>query len=211
MASFEQRARARAMGPLLLLVGAVLLTGALFGAKPASAQFRNNGLQLNAGWISMGTTSDWINRSYNTAWGATDQVTLGIGYFRAIGYNLWWDNQTAVGFGGAINAGVTAKTVVSLNVSTGMRYNFLDEKHRPYVAGHIHYVQMFNTEGTEVLGNAALGGQPLWVGGRLGGGYEWFFAEEMSLQGELDGVVFFNLDHPPKLSAILRLAYNVYF
>jgi hypothetical protein len=181
-------------------------------AGDAQAQFRNNGLQIpNIGWMAMGTSSDFINQGFGTKWGATDQMTLGVGYFRAVGYDLWWDNQTALGFGGAVNTGQFAKTVVSLNVSTGLRYNFLDEKHRPFVAGHIHYVQMFNTEGTEVQGNAALGGQPLWVGGRVGGGYEWFFDEEMSLQAELDGVLFFNLDHPPKLSAIARFAYNVYF
>lgn len=201
----------RARGALLAL-GATGCLIALFSADPARAQFRNNGLQVpNLGWMSMGTTSDWANKGFGTAWGATDQVTLGVGYFRAMGYNLWWDNQTALGFGGAVNLGAVARTVVSLNVSTGLRYNFLDEKHRPFVSGHIHYTHMFNTEGTEVPGNAALGGQPLWVGGRLGGGYEWFFAEEMSVQAEVNGVLFFNLDQPPKLSAIARFSYNVYF
>lgn len=159
----------------------------------------------------MGTTSDFINRAYGTDWGATDQITLGVGYFRAMGYNLWWDNQTALGFGGAVTDGIYPKTAVSLNVSTGLRYNFLDEKHRPFVSGHIHYVQLFNADPKYVPGNAALGGTPLWVGGRFGGGYEWFFAEEMSVQGEVNGVVFLNLDQPPKVSAIARLSYNVYF
>lgn len=190
-----------------------LVLGFLFfmQATPAHAQFRNNGLQFNTGWIAMGTTTDGINRNFGQTWGATDQVTLGVGYFRAMGYQLFWDNQTAVGFGGATNLGTAAKTVVSLNVSTGLRYNLLDERHRPFVSGHFHYVQMMNTEGTTVQGNAALGGAAFWVGARVGGGYEWFFDEEMSLMGELNGVVFANLDQNPKLSAIARLSWNVYF
>ena len=212
MSRLVGRVPVRVSGSVSLVVACLVVAATFLGAAPASAQFRNNGLQLpNVGWTSMGTTSDFINRSYGVPWGATDQITLGVGYFRAMGYNLWWDNQTALGFGGSVNKGLYAKTVVSLNVSTGLRYNFLDEKHRPFVAGHIHYVQLFNTEGSEVQGNAALGGAPLWVGGRVGGGYEWFFAEEMSVQGELDGVVFFNLDHPPKVSAVARFSYNVYF
>lgn len=188
-----------------------LVAVTLLQASASLAQFRNQGMQLpSVGWLGMGTTTDGINRAFGKTWGATDQFTLGVGYFRAMGYNLWWDNQTAMGFGGAIQTG-DPKTIVSLNASTGLRYNFLDERHRPFVAGHIQYVQIFNAEGTSVQGNDALGGQPLWVGPRLGGGYEWVFGEEMSLQAEVSGVVLLNLDTPPKFTALARLSYNVYF
>lgn len=159
----------------------------------------------------MGTTTNAINKPLATEWQTSDQITLGVGYFRAMGYQLFWDNQTVVGFGGTQNLGTAAKTVVSLNVSTGLRYNFLDERHRPFVSGHFHYLQIMNTEGTGVQGNPALGGALFWVGARIGGGYEWFFAEEMSVMGELNGIVFANLDQNPKFSSVARLSWNVYF
>lgn len=178
----------------------------------ASAQsFRNNNLQFSAGWMALGTTTDALNQSFGLPWNATDQGTIGVGYMNAIGYNMWWVNDVNLGFGGALNLGAFAKTVVTTNVATGLRYNFLDEKIRPFVAGYFHYIQFFNTEGTGVQGNIALGGVPLWVGIRLGAGCEWVFAPEMAVQFEAAPIVFFNLDQPPKLSGVLKLAYNVYF
>jgi hypothetical protein len=210
MKTSQRRARA---SRLLSICFVTAMLASLYAA-PASAQFRNNGLQVpNVGWLGLGTSMDWFNDSVTGGprWGATDQVTLGVGYFRAVGYNLWVDSQTVLGFGGAVNQGAFAKTLVSLAASIGLRYNFLDEKHRPFVAAHIQYLNFFNHEGTDVLGNAALGGFPVWVGIRPEAGYEFFFLEEMSIQAQAGPIVFFNLDHPPKVSALARIAYNVYF
>jgi hypothetical protein len=197
--------------PPLILAGLVLLACTL-SANEARAQFRNMGVQLpNVGWMAFDTTLGDVNRSLATEWGATDQLTLGAGYMWAIGYRTWWDNQVALGFGGAANIGVNAKTIVTANISTGLRHVFLDDIHRPYIAGHLHYLHFFNIEGTNVLGNPALGNQALWVGFRPEGGYEFYFAEEMSITAALGYLIFVNLDQPFKHSAIFRLAYSVYF
>lgn len=185
---------------------------ALF-AEPAQAQFRNNGVQLpSVGWMALGIPStDWLYPP-GARWNATDQVTVGVGYFRAVGYNLWLDNQVVLGFGGALSELATPPPVVSLAISVGMRYNFLDERHRPFVSGHIQYLQFFNVGGTQVAGNELLGGFPLWVGIRPSAGYEWFFAPEMSLQVEAGPVVYLGFDVAiPKLSGLARVSYNVYF
>ncbi len=197
-----------------VLVSCLFLAVTL-GADDAKAQFRNNGMKVpSIGWLSLGDTSDWANElagGPRNVWGATDQGTLGVGYFRAIGYNLWFDVDTVLGFGGALTE-TAPKTLVSMLVSLGLRYNFLDEKHRPFVAGYIQYLQFFNTAGTAVAGNDQLGGNPLWVGLRPTLGYEWFFLEEMSFQGEAAPIVFVGLDaFAPKFSAVVRLSYNVYF
>lgn len=198
-----------------LVVTAGLFVAISLGASPAQAQYRNNGMKIpSVGWLSLGTSSEWLNTAVggpSNAWNATDQATLGVGYFRAVGYNLWFDVDTVLGFGGALT-NTDPRTLVSLLVSVGMRYNFLDEKHRPFVAGYIQYLQFFNAEGTLVAGNEVLGGFPLWVGLRPTVGYEWFFADEMSLQGEVAPIAFIGLDQfAPKLSALVRFSYNVYF
>lgn len=193
-----------------------LFCAVAFAADDARAQFRNNGMKIpSVGWLSLGYTSDWLNETVGgplNRWNASDQATLGVGYFRAVGYDLWFDVDTVLGFGAGISTGAQQRTLVSLLVSLGLRYNFLDEKHRPFVAGYIQYLQFFNVEGSEIAGNDQLGGYPLWVGLRPTLGYEWFFLEEMSFQGEVAPIVFIGLDQPaPKFSALVRLSYNVYF
>lgn len=213
--------RARRSGafarPLETFVVALgLFCAVLFSADDARAQFRNNGVKLpTVGWFAMNPSSEWLNVAAGgpqNRWNATDQVTLGVGYFRAVGYDLWFDVDTVLGFGGQLTEGPIERTLVSLQVSLGLRYNFLDEKHRPFVAGYIQYLQFFNVASTIVAGNDQLGGYPLWVGLRPTLGYEWFFLEEMSFQGEIAPIAFIGLDaFAPKFSAVVRLSYNVYF
>lgn len=199
-----------------------LLVGiALWGhAAPAQAQFRNNGLQFNVGWMGLGSTENLIRGnmapgSPDKLWSMNDQGTFGVGYFRAIGYQIFWENQTVIGLGEAITKVANAnigQAVVSLDVSTGLRYNILDERHRPFVSAHIQYLQVLNPT-PELLGNDTLGGAALWVGARVGGGYEWFFGDEMSAMAELNGVMYadFLSSAIVKPSAIGRLSWNVYF
>ncbi|MFZ9886057.1 MAG: hypothetical protein ACO3JL_01040 [Myxococcota bacterium] len=207
--SLVRRGGHGALGLALVFVGALL-----FGAGSAHAQFRNNGMKLpSVGYFALGNTMDGLNEAASpdqpskNRWGATDQGTIGVGYFRAVGYNLWFDSDTNIGLGGQLGSD---KTLVSLLVSLGLRYNFLDEKHRPFVAGYFQYLQFFNF-GPGIATNE-LTGFPLWVGARPTVGYEWFFAEEMSLTGELAPVVLVGLDLPaPKFAGVARLSYSVYF
>ena len=189
----------------------IFFLGIALSPMEAHAQFRNNGIYLpSLGWMGFGTSTNAINTANNQEWETTDHWTLGAGYFTAIGYQLWWDNQTYIGFGQPLLLGVD-KTLVSLSVSSGLRYNFLRHKHRPFVSGNFHYLQFMNIEGTAIKGNPNLNNTAMWIGLRPGGGYEYFVAPEMSLMGELNYILFVSLDQPVRHSLASRLSFNVYF
>ena len=195
---------------LLAIIG---LFAACFLATPqkAHAQYRNTAIGFSAGWLGL-SSLDGINKTYGDVWGASDQLALGVTFRRAVGYNLFFENQTNLGLGGAQNTGATARTVPSLSNSTGLHYNFLDERHRPYVAGFIEFLFLFPPDDvTNIVGNAALGGQPLWVGIRPEIGYEYFIIDEQSIQFDVSPTVFINLDQAPKFGAHAKLSWNVYF
>jgi hypothetical protein len=204
---------ARSTLPLAL---SCLFAVSFFFAEPAQAQFRNNGMQFpHVGWQGLGTSTDWFNGIFSSQnrWNASDQAVIGVGYFRAVGYDLWLDFQTTIGLGLGISVGVNNAPVLSLGVGTGLRYNFLDEEHRPYVSGHIQYMHMFYDPAVvQGIPINPLLGQSFWVGPRLGGGYEYFFAEEMSLQGDLGLAWYISLASlPGHISPSAKLAYNFYF
>jgi hypothetical protein len=187
-------------------------------ASPALAQFRNHGVQLpNAGWLALGTSTDGINDSLGiAAWNATDQGTLGAGYFGAIGYNAWTDTQVAIGFGVDADARSTATArvpVFSLAVSTGLRLNLLDMEHRPFVSAHIQYLHLIPGGAVNLPRNDVLAGQHFWVGPRLGAGYEYFFVDELSVQAEVGAIALigFSQNNVLRPAAVGRLSFNVYF
>lgn len=180
----------------------VFLLGVVFGAQNVQAQFRNHGLYLpSVGWTAFGNSANALNGTEKQKWAVTDHWTLGTGFFTAIGYQLWWDNQTFLGFGKSLLMGED-KTVISLSISTGLRYNFLKHKHRPFVNGHFHYLQFFNTDQEDAS---------LFLGLRPGAGYEFFIGNETSLMGEVNYILFVNMDQPPRHSMASRLSFNIYF
>ncbi len=210
------------------LVGGLVVVAALCASQGAHAQyFRNQGIQLpNAGWLGLSTWDYVINGGHaatdlqDDGWNIWDQPTLGAGYFFAIGYNLWLDSQAAIGASTTTtSANANGDPVLTLAISTGLRYNFLDERHRPYVAAHVQYLQLiaFSSGTAEIPGNEFLGNTPFFIGLRPGVGYEYIFGDEMSVQAEL-GIVGFlvpdaqrgigNLFLP---ASIARLSYNIYF
>jgi hypothetical protein len=179
----------------LFLFGIAIVVGLAF-SQPAHAQYRNQGIQGNVGYLGLGSL--W-EAALGPVWNMHDQPTLGAGHTLALGYNLWFDNTVAIG-GGVIkiSAADQLEPVFSLNISTGLRYQFLEEKFRPFISGHIHYLQIIPaTEAPPVPTNGFLGSAPFWVGGRFGGGAEYFFADEMSLMAELTLAAFFGLNTPP--------------
>ena len=214
-----------------------------FVSLSAHAQYRNNAVQVpSIGYMAMGAM-DYptqlvveglgIGDKNDWKWNATDNLTLGAGYSRALGYNLWYEVQASVGFGLATfpPTGSRFHPLVSLSTSTGLRYNFLDEEYRPFVAGHIQYLWLYNTlgpggEDLDIQTNELLGDQSMWVGARGGVGFEWFFVaslrgwgadvplfyDEMSVQAEADALCFLSLsEFPINPSGIFRISYNVYF
>jgi hypothetical protein len=227
-------------------VGQVLCLSLVSGfllATSAHAQYRNNAIQLpSVGYMAMGM-ADWpmgyiittlgLGDDTDWKWNAWDNLTIGTGYSRALGYNLWLEVQAAVGFSNATYPpSGFFHPLVALNTSTGLRYNLFDEEYRPFVAGHIHYLWLYNTvdpdgvEDLHIQTNELFGGQSMWVGLRSGAGFEWFFMsslrgwgvdiplfyDEMSVQFEVDSLFFLSLSDRPILpSGTARFSYNVYF
>jgi len=227
------RGRRSHASPLLAVV--VVLAASLF-ADPASAQFRNNGIKVPAvGWMSM-WSSDLVQQFYDNEWKASDQATIGTGYFRALGFNLWLDVEVDFNVGAARFSTQPFWPLVGFNSSVGLRYNFLDEEFRPFIAAHLHTLWMFNTleagrplmrvnDPNGILSGFGIPPQSIWLGLRGGGGFEWFFLptlrnwgvdiplfyDEMSVQGEVNPAVFADLSGIPLISGVARISYNVYF
>src|SRR5688572_29509190 len=127
-------------------VGAMLAMVAVFAwAEPAAAQFRNNGVQPTVGYLGLGSIWDRAinggriaeqnadqgsDAAVDEGWNMTDQPTVGVAYFRAIGYQLWWDNSFVVGVGTTIlDVDDEPTPLITTSLSTGLRYNFLEERH----------------------------------------------------------------------------------
>lgn len=208
----------RLLAPFVVAIG-------LCAAPDAHAQFRNMGVQFSVGWLSLGTSLDWLNQQipdYSAPWNVHDHVTLGAGYFIFVGYHLRLDSQVVLG-GGTDIYGANITPVFDLQVSQGMRYMFMNEKHRPFVSAHIQYLNLFVPSGRANVndgdplrplpGNDFILGQPFWVGLRAGGGYEWIFAEEQGLEVELGlvGLFGFYAGDLIRPSAVGRVAWNIYF
>lgn len=201
----------RVLSPVLLVVS-------LLAAAPSYAQFRNHGVQLpNVGWLALGSSTDAMNESLGIArWNTTDHGTLGTGYYAAIGYNVWMDSQVAIGFGLEADPRSTASgraPVFSLAVSSGLRFNFLEMEHRPFVAAHIQYLHLIAGDVVDLPRNDVLDGQHFWVGPRIGAGYEYFFLDEVSAQAEVGAIALLGFAESNVLrpGALARLSCNVYF
>ena len=169
------------------------------GAAPAGAQyFRNNGIGIQLGWKGLGSTIDGLTGL--KIWNMTDQVTVGAGYFTAIGYNLWFDIlQADIGIGSErIVSGREPGPIFSFSGTSGVRYQFLEERIRPYIGAHIQYLQIISvTPNPEIPTNALTGTAPFWVGLRGTGGVEYYLADEVSILAHLDLAGFVGLNSPP--------------
>lgn len=197
---------------LRFLVVAVVV----FACAPASAQyFRNSAFSVKAGWFGLGSTFD--NLTQQTIWNMTDQVAVGAGANFAIGYNLWLDSAAIIG-GGALVIPDPQETLFTLAIDTGLRYNFMEERVRPFIAGHVSYLQVV-TPSAQIPQNAFLEGAPFWVGARLGGGVELFLLDDQSLMLEATLNGYVGANDPPLngprtyvLPALQALAsYQIYF
>jgi hypothetical protein len=181
------------------LVLACVFFSALVGAAPAQAQyFRNNGIAVLTGWKGLGST--WDGATGQKIWNMSDQGTIGMGYFTALGYNLFFDIlQAEIGMGAErLVTGRAPGPIFSFSATSGVRYNFLEEGIRPFVSGHVQYLQIIPvTPDPEIPTNALTGNAPFWVGARVGGGCEFFIMDEVSLLAHLGMTVFTGLNSPP--------------
>ena len=169
-------------------------------AAPAQAQFfRNNGISVLAGWKGLGST--WDGATGEKIWNMSDQGTIGMGYFTALGYNLFFDVLHAeIGMGAErLVRNRQAGPIFSFSASTGLRYNFLEERVRPFVSGHLQYLQIIPvTPNPEIPTNALTRNAPFWLGARVGGGCEFFIMDEVSLLAHAGLTAFTGLNSPPE-------------
>ncbi len=199
---------------LRLLVVAAL---AVAGASPAQAQFfRNNAFSFDVGWQGMGSTFDAL--AGDPLWNINDQLTLGAGYTGAAGYQLWYDFHTSFGVSTVRISDLDIEPIVTLNLWTGLRYNFLEEGVRPFVSVAGQFLQVL-TPSANIPLNALFGNTPFWVGARLGGGIEYFFVDDQSLllDAQLAGYLGANSPPPGGIATLVlpatlvRLGYQIYF
>jgi hypothetical protein len=181
----------------LVVACAFLVVGV--GSVPAQAQyFRNNGISFLLGWKGLGDTVDGISRE--KIWNVSDQATIGAGYFTAVGYNLWLDLlQAEIGIGTErLVEGRPRAPMFSFSATSGVRYFFLEERFRPFVGAHLQYMQLIpSIETTQIPRNVLTNYSPFWVGARLGGGAEYYFADEFSVLLHLDATALVGLNAPP--------------
>lgn len=180
---------------LRLFVVAIFVC-AFFSAAPSNAQFfRNNAFTIQAGWMGLGST--WDNATNLKLWNMTDEVVLGGGYSFAVGYNNWIDISATLGGGSVIiTSEPTAPILFTLEINTGYRYNFLEERFRPFVCVKGQYFQVV-TGSAEIPNNAFFGNSPFWVGARVGGGAEFFHLDDQSIQLEATLNGYFGANNPP--------------
>jgi hypothetical protein len=197
-------------------------------ATSAHAQtFRNAGVRGHVGWLGLGSTMDALFDA--TLWNTTDQVTFGATGFYSIGYSTWYEATAVVGFGGVRSVsptGIANPVVISLQVDlAGVRYMFLDERFRPYVAAGLPVMTLLgNAKKNDLPANTFLANTPVWIGARVGGGIEYIFEDEMSFNLDVSATGFFGLGNDPPRpndqdgdfspvmpAAQAKLGFNIYF
>ena len=199
-------------------------------SERADAQFfRNQGIGFSLGYLGLGTGWDRVLNEGRAAtaddagWNIHDQPTIGAGYFRAIGYQLWFDGSAVIGASTTIisNEVGRGQPVITLAISTGIRYVFLEERVRPYVGANIQYLQLIALAGSgvtaEIPGNGFLGNTPFFIGLRPCGGVEFVFGDEQSVQLDVGLVGFLVPDQTRGVGSLFlpatvaRASYNIYF
>lgn len=183
------------------LVLACVVVSAWLLSAPAEAQFfRNNGIGVQVGWKGLGSTIDGLTGQ--KIWNMSDQATVGMGYYQALGYRWWFDIlQAEIGMGAERIAppGRDIAPIFSFSATTGVRYIFLEERLRPFVGAHVQYLQILPVAAdSDIPNNALTGNAPFWVGLRVGGGVEYFVVDDVSLLAGLHLAGFAGLNDPPK-------------
>lgn len=201
---FESFSTETAVSQIRTLIFACLL---MAFAAPASAQyFRSTALRLPfAGY----TVSDsWLPWNDGNPFLLSDQGGGGVGFMVALwDYKLWYVIETGVSFGrtrqfqntGYVDLpGVT----IGINGSTGLRFNFAEQRWRPFVQVLAEVKQDFQ-QGIQL---------PFLLGPRGGFGLEWICFDEMSFQLDLSYAALFNFVTAPALrhAAQAKLSFNLY-
>lgn len=193
-----------------ILVRQLLYFLVLFGvAQNAQAQyFARNCVQLpSIGWMAMDSSFARVNPY---TWGVNDMVQIGTGYARdLLDLKLWWVSETSVGFGQVNLPGAPASRVaITVQGSTGLRYNFHTERWRPFTGFMLEIFQIFNQQPDPYGFQTAT---PTWAALRPFAGIEWIFTDDMSVELQAGYILLINFEDPVRQSIMARVAYKLYF
>lgn len=170
--------------------------------------FARNSVQLPCvGWLGLDSSFSGAN---DPTWGADDQIQVGTGYARDLSaLKLWWITETAFGISYVNYPGApSSRMAISIQGGTGIKYNFLVQYWRPFIGLMAEVFQIFNFQDSRFISEVAA---PTWGALRPMLGLEWMFANDMSLEVESGYIMLINFEDPVRHSALVRLAYRLYF
>lgn len=179
--------------------------------------FSNHGFQAPIiGWMGFNTTVGEIgpanpNHKPWQPWPTTDQLQFGFGYMHALltDYSLWYVVKTTLGFGYAKNFNQEdTRVIFGVNIASGLRYNFLEKRHRPFIHTELEWLMLANTNYGELERGYS---ERHWGGIQFGPGYEWIFNHNMGIQIEVAAHVLTDFKNPVRFSWTTQLAYVLYF
>lgn len=144
-------------------------------------------------------------------WGLNDSIQIGTGYARDLyDLRLWWINESAIGFARVNAPGApSSRIAVTVQGSTGLKYNFFTERWRPFLGFMLEIFQIFNAQTEAYLSHTIAA--PTWGAFRPMAGIEWLFDDDMSFEAQAGYVLMLNFEDPVRHSLVSRLAYRLYF
>ena len=132
------------------------------------------------------------------------QLGLGLGGTRQIGIGQWsWSYRGVIAVTTTVDDAART-TMIPAWVSTGLRYDFLGDRTRPFLLAGGTYYQLTNAPADFAAGTYLVG-----AGGRMG--IEQFVASEISLQLDLGGTWFVQLDQDDPITLDVVLGLKVHY
>lgn len=181
----------------------VLLSVLTLGTSGQAQHFLNYAVRVpTVGYMGLDSSLGAINKA---SWDSTDAMMVGIGLTGYTDNNFWWVTDLTLGFGKESEpaANTPARAVISSSWSVGMRYNFWQQRVRPFAATYLEVLRLANTQ----AGWASL----FSFGLRPALGVEWFFGGDVSMQAEVSYGAFLNVDLPFRQLVMAQLGLNIYF
>ena len=158
-------------------------------AWPAQAQYAPNSTGLSV-----------MTVAGNDTLRLDPQFGLGLSGTRQIAVGRWsWMYRAVIAATTSIDDSART-TMLPAWISTGLRYDFLDDRTRPFTVLSGTYYQLTNAP-------ADFAGGTYMAGAGLRAGVEQFFKSEISLQLDVGGTWFLQLDRtdPMTLDAVLAI------
>ena len=161
-------------------------------------------------WIGLSSSSVWAQYAPNSTGlavmtvAANDTLRLdtqfGVGLMgtRQIGVGSWSWTYRGIIAATTANFDRNQTTFLPAWIGTGLRYDFLDDRFRPFLLASGTYYQLTNAPADFEAGT-------YMVGASLRAGIEHYIASEISLQLDLGGTWFVQLDRtdPVTLDAVV--------